>query len=47
MVFAIETVNMLDPAAPNVRKGSRSAANSRAVNRDLTCYQYVIEAVAS
>ncbi len=33
---------MLDPAAPNVKKGSRSAAKSRAVNRDLTCDQYVI-----
>lgn len=34
---------MPDPAAPNVKKGSRSAANSRAVNRDLTYDQYVIE----
>ena len=31
---------MLDSAAPNVKKGSRSAAKSRAVNRDLTCDQY-------
>ena len=40
MVFATETVNMLDPAAPSVKKGSRSAAKSRTVNRDLTCDQY-------
>ena len=31
---------MLDSAAPNVTKASRSAAKSRAVNRDLTCDQY-------
>lgn len=33
---------MLDPAAPNVKKGSRSAAKSRAVNRGLTRDQYGI-----
>ena len=37
---------MLDPAAPNVKKGSRSAARSRAVNRVLNYDQYVIEPVA-
>jgi hypothetical protein len=42
MVFPTETVDLLDLAAPNVKKGSRSAANSRAVNRDLTCEQYVM-----
>ncbi len=33
---------MLDPAAPNVKKGSRSTAKSRAVNRGLTRDQYDI-----
>jgi hypothetical protein len=40
MVFATETVALLDPAAPNADKPNRSAAKSRAVNRDLTCDQY-------
>ncbi len=38
---------MLDPAAPNVKKGSRSAANSRAVNRDLTSHQYGMSITSS
>jgi hypothetical protein len=41
-VFATETVNMLDPAPSNVKKGSRTAAKSRAVNRGLTRDQYGI-----
>jgi len=38
---------MLDPATPNADRANRSAAKSRAVNRELTWGQYGISPVAA
>jgi hypothetical protein len=39
----METVDVLEPAAPKVKRGNKRAANSRAVIPDFTCDQYVIQ----
>jgi hypothetical protein len=41
----METVAMLDPATPNAERAKRSAATSRAVNRESTWGHYGISSM--